>query len=70
MNCDRVTTSIPNTQINFGKYVIAELYELLAKIINDCGKEIITNYKANQERWNSLLAEEKESGSRYQYIQP
>ena len=70
MNCDRVTTSIPNTQINFGKYVIAELYELLAKIINDSGKEIITNYKANQERWNSLLAEEKESGSRYQYIQP
>ena len=70
MNCDRVTTSIPNTQINFGKYVIAELYELLAKIINDRGNEIITNYKENQKRWNSLLADEKESSSRYQYIQP
>ena len=67
MNCDRESTSIPKSQINFGKYVIEELYQLLAKIISDGGGQIIENYKNNQARWAELFAEEEKSGKRYEY---
>jgi hypothetical protein len=67
MNCDRESTSIPKSQINFGKYVIEELYQLLAKIISDGGNEIVENYRANQDKWAGLLAKEEKSGKRYEY---
>jgi hypothetical protein len=67
MNCDRETVSIPLSQINFGKYVISDLYELLAKVIGDGGSEILKNYKSNQLNWQSLHEKEKASGVPYSY---
>ena len=69
MNCDRGNTSIPQTQLNFGKYVIEDIYSLLAKIIYDEGSEILKNFNSNQKKWAELLSMEKTKGVPYQFVE-
>ena len=69
MNCDRANTSIPQSQLNFGKYVIEDIYSLLAKIIYDGGSEILKNFNSNQKKWAELLSMEKTKGVPYQFVE-
>ena len=67
MNCDRTSTSIPQSQLNFGKYVIEELYSLLSKIVNDGGNELLMNFNSNQKKWAEILSREKTQGIPYEF---
>lgn len=67
MNCDRTSTSIPQSQLNFGKYVIEELYTLLSKIVNDGGNELLINFNSNQKKWAEILSREETQGIPYEF---
>lgn len=67
MNCDRTSTSIPQSQLNFGKYVIEELYSLLSKIVNDGGNELLINFHSNQKKWAEILSREETQGIPYEF---
>tara|TARA_B100001093_G_C26848645_1_gene1024038 strand:- start:2618 stop:3859 length:1242 start_codon:yes stop_codon:yes gene_type:complete len=65
MNCDREKTSIPESQLGFGKYIIKELYDILLQLNHEAGSQFQENFLANQLRWTNLRADEKLNGTRY-----
>lgn len=65
MNCDREKTSIPESQLGFGQYIIKELYDLLARLNHEAGSQFQENFETNQLIWKRLREEEKLSGNPY-----
>lgn len=65
MNCSREKTSIPESQLGFGKYVIKELYDILLQLNHEAGSQFQENFEANQLKWTNLREEEKRTGVPY-----
>ena len=65
MNCDREKTSIPESQLGFGKYIIKELYDVLLQLNHEAGSQFQENFGANQLKWTNLRVEEKLNKTRY-----
>jgi hypothetical protein len=56
--CDRETTNVPRSQINFINFVVMPGYNVLVTLINDC-KEYVTNCENNINEWKKIEAEEE-----------
>ena len=65
MNCSREKSSIPESQLGFGKYIIKELYDILLQLNHEAGSQFQKNFEANQLKWTKLREEEKRSGVPY-----
>ena len=56
--CDRETTSIPKSQINFINFVVLPNFKLLVKLIPECDK-YVENSENNIKKWENILNEEE-----------
>ena len=56
--CDRETTSIPKSQINFINFVVLPNFKLLVKLIPECDK-YVENSESNIKKWENILKEEE-----------
>ena len=65
MNCDRDKVLVPFAQIGFGKFVIRDLYMLLAKILPTGGGYLLSNFEENQKKWKAIEEEVLSSGVPY-----
>lgn len=65
MNCDRNSVSVPACQVEFGKYVIKDLYTLLKMTVHDGGSYLLENFNSNQQKWKELRSTEGNSSLPY-----
>ena len=56
--CDRETTSIPKSQINFINFVVLPNFKLLANLIPECDT-FVENCENNVKKWESIINDEK-----------
>ena len=56
--CDRETTSIPKSQINFINFVVLPNFKLLVKLIPECDK-YVENCENNIKKWENIINEEE-----------
>ena len=66
MLCDRDKVKVPFAQIGFGKFVIRDLYELLAQISPTAGSYLLNNFEENQKKWQAIEENVLSSGKPYE----
>ena len=60
--CDRETTSIPKSQINFINFVVLPNFKLLVNLIPECDK-YVENCGNNIKKWESIINNEKDENN-------